>query len=47
MNIKGRTWENNKIHKHFDGTVGDNTAIVFKNLTKNLILLVHKLILEH
>lgn len=36
MNIKGRTWENNKIQKHFDGTIGDNTAIVFKNLTKNL-----------
>lgn len=36
MNIKGRTWENNKIQRHFDGTVGDNTAIVFKNLSKTL-----------
>jgi hypothetical protein len=36
MNIKGRTWENNKIQKHFDGTIGDNTAIVFKNLTKSI-----------
>lgn len=36
MNIKGRTWENNKIQRHFDGTVGDNTAVVFKNLAKTL-----------
>lgn len=34
MNIKGHHWENNKIVKHFDGTSNDNTAIVFKNLTK-------------
>lgn len=38
MNIKGRSWESNKIQRHFDGTVGDNTAIVFKNLTKSLNL---------